>query len=178
MEGSILRRASHLVHCSVVVVFIFWTGNPRFSFCTEPYKLWSWSWPRLQLSVELSRRDVQADWLTRLAADAGCWLGVALGLSPGVPTRDLSVWPELVRENISRDPILWERPKLKLKCFLWHNLGRPSMTFHLQHMWLVKQIIKTSPDPRVSALNPASCWGVERSHCRRAHGMRHCSVHL
>lgn len=64
---------------------IFWTGSPEFSFCTGPYKLWSWSWLRLQSSKDLTRLDVQDASLTRLLAEAGCQLGVRLNLPPETP---------------------------------------------------------------------------------------------
>lgn len=172
------RRTSHLVRCSAVAILnlliFFWTGSSGFSFCIESYKLWSWPWLRLWLSV-----DNPVDELFKMPDSQGSQLlnGSSTGAVTWSPYTGLLCMAWASQREYFKGK-WFKRPMPKLTCFLWHSLGRPSMSCHFQHIWLVKQIIKTSPDSRVSALNSTWSWGVARSHFRRAHGMRHRCVHL
>lgn len=111
-------------------------------------------------------------------AGSWCWLltGSSAEMSPAVPTYDFSVWYGFLREF--QEQVLQQsqaEAEMPLMTLPRNNQSIYLVTCNIQ---LVKLVIKTNPDWRVTAMDSTSWWGVARWHCRRVCGMRYCCVHL
>lgn len=156
--------------CHLDSLNTFWTGSPEFSFCTGPYKLWSWSWLRLQSSEDLTRLDIPDASLTRLLADAGCRLGAPLRLSPEIPTHDFSAWPEFLSDSISRVRCPTDRSQ---GFHITNRIQNKVDTVQLNKNWIGTQKLQSAVDiqremvPKIG-LN----WKLEFSHRTNIPGMK------
>lgn len=95
-------------------------------------------------------------WLSEMLPSQGWQLGAPLGVPPEVPTHDFSVWPELLRDSISRVSSPRDTNRSWNASSDLHLRRLRRISCHLQHIPLVKPVIKTSPDWRVRAMDSTS----------------------